>query len=134
MDRLTDQEIARALAVGKEKLTTEPHAKAARYDPQANCVAVTLTNGCTFTFPADLVPDLKGLNAAQLSDIEVLGLGSGLYWPSNDVALSVPGLLSGLFGTRSQMARLAGATRTPAKSAAARANGTKGGRPRKVRV
>lgn len=45
--------------------------------------------------------------------------------------LSVPGLLTGLFGTKAHMALQAGRTKSPAKSAAARANGLKSGRPRK---
>jgi hypothetical protein len=40
--------------------------------------------------------------------------------------------MAGLFGTRSHMARRAGQATSPAKAAAARANGAKGGRPRKT--
>jgi len=47
-----------------------------------------------------------------------------------DVDLSIPGLLSGIFGTKAYMARRAGQATSPAKAAAARANGAKGGRPR----
>jgi hypothetical protein len=48
------------------------------------------------------------------------------------VDLSIAGLLAGLFGTRAYMARLAGRTTSPSTAAAARANGAKGGRPRKA--
>jgi hypothetical protein len=41
------------------------------------------------------------------------------------------GLLVGLFGTRSYMARRAGQATSPAKAAASRTNGAKGGRSRK---
>jgi hypothetical protein len=48
----------------------------------------------------------------------------------------VPALVSGLFGTRAwmtrELARVAGQSVSPAKAAAARTNGAKGGRPRKV--
>lgn len=63
--------------------------------------------------------------------VEILGAGTGLHWEALDLDLSVPELLNGLFGTRAQMARLAGQGRSEAKAAAARANGAKGGRPRK---
>jgi len=47
----------------------------------------------------------------------------------------VPGLLMGVFGTRawmaSELARRAGQAKSPAKAAAARVNGRKGGRPRR---
>jgi hypothetical protein len=52
-----------------------------------------------------------------------------------DADFTVLRLLMGVFGTRrwmaSKMARLAGRTRSPAKTAAAPANGRKGGRPRR---
>jgi hypothetical protein len=39
------------------------------------------------------------------------------------------GLLAGVFGTKAYMARRAGQATSPAKAAAARANGAKGGKP-----
>jgi hypothetical protein len=47
----------------------------------------------------------------------------------------VPALFEGVYGSKAwmkQAASVAGATRSAAKSAAARENGKKGGRPRKV--
>jgi hypothetical protein len=67
--------------------------------------------------------------------VSILGLGLALHWEKRDVDLSVPGLLAGLFGTKAYMDReraaRAGSATSPAKAAAARRNGTKGGRPRK---
>ena len=43
--------------------------------------------------------------------------------------------MNGIFGTKAwmnELARRAGSVTSPAKAAAARANGAKGGRPRKV--
>jgi hypothetical protein len=94
-------------------------------------VIVELTNGCTFTFPPRLAQGLESATADQLAAVEVLGAGYGLHWEALDVDLSIPGLLAGLFGTKAYMARHAGRARSPAKAAAARANGAKGGRPRK---
>jgi hypothetical protein len=48
-----------------------------------------------------------------------------------DVDLSIPDLLAGVVGTKALMARQAGQSKSPAKAAAPRANGAKGGRPRK---
>jgi len=48
-----------------------------------------------------------------------------------NVDLSIPGQLAGIFGIKAYMARRACQTRSPAKATAARANGAKGGRPRK---
>jgi hypothetical protein len=56
--------------------------------------------------------------------------------PALDVDLYVPALVSGIFGTQAwmtrELARIAGRKTSAAKASAAHANGTKGGRPRKV--
>jgi hypothetical protein len=67
----------------------------------------------------------------QLAQVEILGTGYGLHWEALDADLSVPGLLMGLIGTKAYMARQAGRVTSAAKTAAARQNGAKGGRPPK---
>ena len=127
----TDAEIDAALARGREARLTEPRAASARYDRGLGRVVVELTNGCTFAFPPHLAQGLEEATEEQLAGVEVLGTGSGLHWEALDVDLSVPGLLAGLLGTASYMARRAGRATSPAKAAAARANGARGGRPRR---
>jgi hypothetical protein len=131
-----DTMIADAERRGKASLRTEPRARAARYDRRTGRVHVALTNGCSFAFPARKAQGLERASDAELAQVEVLGLGLGLHWERLDVDLSVPDLLAGLFGTKAYMDRQraahAGATTSPAKAAAARRNGAKGGRPRKA--
>ena len=136
MAKTREIDFAAAEARGSEMLQTEPRAVAARYDRGSGRVWLDLVNGCTFIFPAALVQDLQGANPSDLGDIEVDGAGFNLRFPAIDVDLYVPALVAGVFGTRAWMARglarLAGQTTSPAKAAAARSNGAKGGRPRKV--
>jgi hypothetical protein len=117
-------------------MAREPRAVAARYDRASGRVEIDLVNGCTYGFPAALVQDLQGADAAALADVRVDGVGFNLHWPALEVDLYVPALVAGIFGTRDWMkgalARLAGQSTSPAKAAAARTNGAKGGRPRKV--
>ena len=130
MSEPTDAEIDMALARGRAARLAEPRAAGARYDGASGHVVVELTNGCTFAFPARLTQGLERATDEQLAAVEILGAGSGLHWEELDVDLSVPGLLAGLLGTAAWMARRAGRTTSPAKAAAARANGKRGGRPR----
>ena len=134
--RPTEAEFEAAEARGRAMLETEPRAQFARYDRETGRVVIDLVNGCSYAFPAQLVQDLQGAGHDDLAEIEVAGLGFDLYWPALDVDLYVPSLVAGIFGTREwmtkELARRAGQAKSPAKAAAARANGLKGGRPRKT--
>jgi Protein of unknown function (DUF2442) len=132
MAELTDADIDVALDRGKTLRATEPRVAKARYDRAKGRLVLDLTNGCTFAFPARLAQGLEAATDNQLAAVEILGNGYGLHWEALDADISVPGLLVGIFGTKAYMARLAGQSKSPAKAAASRANGAKGGRPRKV--
>jgi hypothetical protein len=136
MAGVTDAELKRAEARGRSMPDSEPRASAARYDRETGRVVVDLINGCSYAFPAALVQDLRGASDDDLADIQVDGLGFNLHFPRPDANLYVPALVSGIFGTRAwmarELARIAGRKTSPAKAVAARANGAKGGRPRKL--
>lgn len=129
---LTDAQIEAANERGRIAQQTEPRATSARYDARAERIVVELTSGATFAFPPALVQGLCDATPDQLADIEVTPIGYGLHWPQLDEDYSVPGLMNGVFGTAKWMAARAGRATSPAKAAAARANGAKGGRPRKA--
>jgi hypothetical protein len=136
MAGVSDADLKRAERVGEAMLATEPRASAARYDAATGRVIVELTNGCGYAFPAALVEDLRGASEAGLADVRVDGVGFNLNFPALDVDLYVPALVAGIFGTRRwmtrELTRIAGRATSPAKASAARTNGAKGGRPRKV--
>jgi len=132
----TDVEIEAAEAHGRRMFETEPRAASVRYDHTSGRVVVDLVNGCVYAFPAELVQDLQGASHHDLAEVRIDGLGFNLHWPRLDVDLHVPALVAGIFGTRDwmmkEMARRAGQAKSSAKAAASRANGLKGGRPRKM--
>jgi|SRR5215218_9903769 len=123
-----------ALERGRIAAETEPRARSAAYDAATRRIAVELTNGCLFAFPAENAQGLRGATAEQLAAVEVLPGGSGLHWEELDADLSVPGLVAGVFGSKSwmrELGRAGGKVQTEAKARAARENGRKGGRPRR---
>jgi Protein of unknown function (DUF2442) len=131
-----EEELARnyvmASTSGKKSMASEPRAKRACYDVRTDRVVIELTNGCMFAFPPALAQGLKGASRQALVEVKVTPTGYGLHWPQLDADLSVPDLIAGIFGTRAwmrEMARRGGVTQSPAKAAAARENGKKGGRP-----
>ncbi|KAA6182160.1 DUF2442 domain-containing protein [Thiohalocapsa marina] len=114
------------------------HAVAARYDRRTRRVIVRLHSGLELAIPPHLVEGLDDATPDALAEIEVSPSGLGLHWPQLDTDLYVPALLEGQFGSKQWMARQLGAaggrSRSQAKSHASRANGAKGGRPRKVQA
>ncbi len=129
-----DEQINRAKAAGTAALKNEPRAQSARYSPTRRQIIVELTNGCSFIFPVDKAQGLAGASNKDLAAVTILGKGTGLHWEKLDADLSIASLVVGIFGSHAWMreiARRGGAASTPAKSAAARANGAKGGRPKK---
>lgn len=128
-----DKQFKQAKQAGLAALN-EPRAKSARYSRARRQVIVELTNGCTFMFPVDMAQGLTGASDNELSAVEILGSGFGLHWEKLDADLSIPALVVGIFGSQAWMRELAkrgGSTTSSEKAAAARANGAKGGRPRK---
>ena len=119
-----------------ETLREAGHAVSARYDRRRARVVIGLNTGVELTFPAGLAEGLADASPDSLAVIEISPAGLGLHWPKLDADLSVPGLLQGVLGSKKWMARQLGAeggkARTAAKVAASRANGRKGGRPRKL--
>ena len=121
--------------MGVALLKSEPRALAAHYNGTTGTTEVELSNGCSFAFPTSSVQGLQGIGEDILRQVAVVGEGFGLEWATADVQVTIAGLLAGVFGTKrymAELARRAGKSRSPAKSAAARLNGAKGGRPRKV--
>ena len=132
---ITEQELAQAeqrMAAVREG----GHAVSARYDRRRSRVVVALSTGVELAFPTRLAEGLAGASPEALADIEISPAGLGLHWPRLDADLYVPALLQGVFGSKSWMARQLGAeggrSRTVAKVTASRANGRKGGRPKKA--
>src|ERR1039457_2977336 len=125
-DHDLDTQIMQAKAAGIAALENEPRAKSVRYSPTRRQVVVELTNGCSFIFPVDKAQGLAGASNKDLADVKVLGKGFGLHWEKLDADLSIPSLVVGIFGSMAwmrELARRGGASTSPAKATAARANG-----------
>ena len=121
---------------GAERRASGPVAVAARYDRRRDRVVVSLNSGLELAFPPHIAQGLEKAGPADLSEIELSPSGFGIHFPKLDAHLYLPALLQGVFGSKAWMAAQLGAAggraRSLAKTAAARANGKRGGRPRKV--
>lgn len=129
---LTREVFDRATQRGRNLLSRGPLAVAAHY--RDGRIHVELNNGCAFEFPVDQAQGLTGADEADLQVIEIEASGLGLHWPRLNADLYVPNLVKGILGTRRWMASIGaagGRVKSAAKAEAARANGAKGGRPKR---
>jgi hypothetical protein len=132
---LTTGDVKKARMRMQKRLQAQPHAVAAQYDRRAGRIIVSLSNDLELGIPVAKAQGLAGAKASDLAVIEITPTGLGLHWPKLDADLYLPSLLQGLFGSRRWMASLlgkaGGSATSPAKKAASRTNGKRGGRPRK---
>jgi hypothetical protein len=135
MIELTKEEFETAKARGEARMR-EPRAESAHYDAGRNRVIVRLTTGVELGFAPRDVECLQHASVDDLRVIEVEAFGLGIHFPKLDADLYVPALLEGVLGSKRWMAAQLGATggrsRSAAKAAAARENGKRGGRPRRI--
>lgn len=106
----------------------------ARYNRRRNTVDLSFASGGTMSIPRELIPGLEDASTPVLASVSVSPAGDAISWRSLDIDVSVPGLIERAFGTRPFAAasgRRGGQKRSKSKAAAAKANGAKGGRPRK---
>ncbi len=139
--KLTDaQIIAQGAAAAKRERADRAaglRAQAVWYDHASGYIMMMLTNDRLFGVLPHHIPALARATPAQLATVTLSPSGSGLHWDTLDVALSVPGLLLETLG-KSEIAKAwakqVGQIKSPARAKASRANGAKGGRPKKTQV
>jgi hypothetical protein len=118
-----------------ERQTETPIAEGAHYDRRIGRLVIDLSTGLSISFAPHKAQGLEKARPEQLAEIEISPSGLGLHFPALDADIYLPGLLEGFFGSREWMAsrlgRQGGRSTSAAKIAASRANGRKGGRPKK---
>ena len=130
--------IAAANKRASARLARTPTATAARYDRRRGRVVIDLSNDLSIAFRPQQAQGLEHATPDQLRTIDISPSGLGLHLPALDADLYLPGLLQGFLGSRrwvaAQLGKAGGRAKSAAKTAAARANGKLGGRPKKPHV
>jgi hypothetical protein len=102
----TDAEIDAALEAARQTEKFDRRVVRASYSENTDSVVLILKNGVTHSIPRRLLQGLSEARPEDLKEIELLGRGTGLYWPALDVAHLVSGLLAGVYGSARWMKEL----------------------------
>ena len=131
LNGVTEADIA--AEVERSKSDPQHDVIAAKYLADTDQIAVYFDDGIEVRFPRVKVQALEHATPAQISNM-VVEHAVAIAWSDLDLKHYIPHMVDGVFGTRRHMAdlgRRGGASKSPAKTAAVRANGKKGGRPKK---
>jgi Protein of unknown function (DUF2442) len=128
-DEEFDREYEAAVRLDGEYLRAGLYATGVLFDERARRFVLELTNGYSLGVPVASLPELATATLAELRQV-ALPTNDCMEFESLDVQYSVPGLVMAL-GARA-IGRLGGKVTSPRKARASRANGKKGGRPRKT--
>jgi hypothetical protein len=99
----TDAEIDAAIEQTRRLEKQDRRVVRASYSGGTDSIILLLENGVTHSIPRRLLQGLADANPNDLNNIELLGGGTGLYWPALDVAHLVSGLLAGVYGSAKWM-------------------------------
>ncbi|MGY2375484.1 DUF2442 domain-containing protein [Pseudomonas sp. SDO524_S393] len=130
---LTEADVEKAIARGRKTRHLYARASSVRYED--NCISIGFSDGSRVVLPVTGLPEFEGFSLEDFEQLEVGFGGKALCCEPQDLDVSVTGLIA----TSKPLMDLAvslvasrnGRKRSAAKAAAARANGKKGGRPRK---
>ena len=133
-DVTTDTDIDVALERAKPH-DNDLHARTVQYVPFLKILIIGLSNGRRIALPIEDVPELQKATKKVLQNCELAGRGTAINFPDIDVALPIDGIIEGVYGKsrwRAELGQKGGSSKTETEWRASRADGKKGGRPKKV--
>ena len=128
----TDAEMREAARAAREREKTATKIRAAHYDPVRDAVVTELSTGVTLAVPRRAIAGFARAAPDALSDIEINPGAESLWSDTVDDGVLLEQLIEIAAGEEILKVlggRVSGRRRSAAKTAAARANGAKGGRP-----
>jgi hypothetical protein len=133
---ITERSLDEAIERGKSRSTNSFHATAITFI--APCLAVSFEDGSGVLLPVVNYPEFDHFDVEDFAGLTVGCAGTALCHEGKDLHVSLAGMISAskplMAMAASVIASRNGRQSSAAKAEAARANGRKGGRPRKVDV
>lgn len=130
----TEAEMSKAVAAGRRREKKATKIRHARYDATRDAIVAELSTRAVLAVPRRAIAGFRRVRPSALADLEITAGNEGLWSESADdgvlleqlVVLAAGEATVGTIG-----ARINASKKSPARAAASRANGAKGGRPRK---
>lgn len=130
---ITEADIDKAIARGRRTRHLYARASSVRYED--SCISIGFSDGSRVMLPVAGLPEFEGFTQQDFQQLEVGFGGKALCCEAQDLDVSITGLIATskplMDLATSLVASHNGRKSSAAKAAAARANGKKGGRPRK---
>ena len=131
---VTQEALTQAIERGRQRGGEGIHATALQYVPQLQSLLFGFADHSAVALPVRNYPELAALDEAELQALTLGFGGSALCLEARDLHISIAGLVSASQPLMDMAATLIaarnGRATSSAKTAAARSNGRKGGRPR----
>ena len=132
---VTDEVLRRAVERGRQRRPAL-HASAVQYVADSQSLRIGFSDLSAVVLPVKNYPELAQLSHAQLDRLVLGFAGSALCLEEQDLHVSIAGLVSASVPLMEMAATVVasrnGSRSSASKAVAARENGQKGGRPRKV--
>jgi hypothetical protein len=122
-----------ALKVARKRERNATKIRVARYDRQRDAIEAELSTGAMLVVPRSLILGFAKAGPQLLADLEITPGGEGLWSNAVDDGVLLEQLLviaAGDVTLGTIGARINASKTSPARAAASRANGAKGGRPK----
>jgi hypothetical protein len=133
---VTPDTLTKAVSLGRKRSQCVLRASTVKFLAELNALAIGFADGTALLLPVDKYPELNRLAAEELNQIDLGYAGGALCLEHRDLHISIAGLVlaseSLMTMAASVIAARNGGRSSEAKINASKANGLKGGRPRKI--
>jgi hypothetical protein len=130
-------DLQKALDAGTSRRKFGLWAREASFDRKDETLNLQMAAGWALSIPRRLIPVLHELPIESLADLKLSPDGGLLHLARYDIHMSVEALVGFLVPPSAafrQIGKLGGRVSSDAKRVSSRANGARGGRPRKVTI
>ncbi|MGE7958960.1 DUF2442 domain-containing protein [Pseudomonas sp. NPDC089530] len=136
VEALTEAALEQAIVRGESRCRSGLQAATLSY--QEPCLAIGFADGTAILLPVQHYPEFEDFSPEELHQLELGFAGTAICHEGRDLQVSIAGLISASQPLMDMAAQVVasrnGSRSSEAKAQAARLNGKKGGRPRKVQA